>query len=28
VASYSEVPFPLNGAEIAEVYAAEMDDPR
>ena len=28
VSSYSEVPFPLNGAEIAAVYAAEKDDPR
>jgi len=28
VSSYSEVPFPLSGAEIAAVYAAERDDPR
>lgn len=28
ISSYSEVPFPLNGAEITAVYASEMDDPR
>lgn len=28
ISSYSEVPFPLSGAEIAAVYAAERDDPR
>jgi len=28
VSSLSEVPFPLSGAEIAAVYAAEKDDPR
>ena len=28
VSSYSEVPFPLSGAEIASIYAAEAGDPR
>ncbi len=28
VSSYSEVPFPLSGAEIASIYAAEVGDPR
>jgi len=28
ISSYSEVPFPLSGPEIAAVYAAEKDDPR
>lgn len=28
ISSYAEVPFPLNGAEITAVYAAEKDDPR
>ena len=28
VSSYSEVPFPLSGDEIASIYAAEKDDPR
>ncbi|MEA5086447.1 MAG: type IV pilin [Methanocorpusculum sp.] len=28
ISSYSEVPFPLSGAEIAAIYAAERDDPR
>jgi len=28
VSSYSEVPFPLSGLEIASIYAAEAGDPR
>lgn len=28
ISSYSEVPFPLSGPDIAAIYAAEMNDPR